>query len=123
LRVEADQVASWIAPCFRAARADDAATLAEIRRVYEQCGQLIDPHTATATAAVRALDATADGRPVVSLATAHPAKFPDAVRQATGLQPSLPAHLAGLLDRPERTDRVANDLAAVQAFVAAAVGP
>ena len=57
------------------------------------------------------------GVPVVTLATAHPAKFPAAVIKATGVHPNLPEHLADLLERPERTNNVANDLAAVQAFV------
>ena len=121
LQVEGDQIERWITPSFRAARFDDADTLAESRRVHESSGVLIDPHTATGTAAVRALDATADGRPVVTLATAHPAKFPDAVQQATGVFPSLPLHLADLFDRMERTNLVANDLADVQAFVERAV--
>ena len=121
LQIEQDQIARFIAPSFRAARFDDDATLAEIRRVYDSCGQLLDPHTATGTAAVRALDATADGRPVVTLATAHPAKFGDAVMRATGVAPPLPTHLADLFDRIERTARVDNDLVAVQAFVRAAV--
>ena len=121
LQVEADQVATWITPTFRAARVDDEGTLAEIRRVYAASGQLIDPHTATGTAAVRSLDATRDGRPVVTLATAHPAKFPDAVLRATGVHPPLPVHLADLFERPERTSRIANDLGAVQAFVRSAV--
>lgn len=121
LHIEADQVARWITPVFRAARFDDAATVAEIRRVYESSGQLIDPHTATGTAAVHALDATRDGRPVVTLATAHPAKFPEAVQQATGILPSLPMHMADIFDRVERINLVSNDLAAVQAFVEAAV--
>ena len=121
LHVEGDQVARWITPSFRAARFDDDGTLAEIRRVHEASGQLIDPHTATGTAAVRALDATADGRPVVTLATAHPAKFPDAVVRATGIHPPLPLHLADIFERTERTNRVANDLGAVQAFVESAV--
>jgi len=121
LHVEGDQVARWITPSFRAARFDDDGTLAEIRRVYEASGELIDPHTATGTAAVHALRATADGRPVVTLATAHPAKFPDAVVRATGVHPSLPVHLADIFERVERTNRVANDLGAVQAFVESAV--
>ena len=54
---------------------------------------------------------------MVSLATAHPAKFPDAVEQATGIRPPLPAHLADLMERTERFDVLANDLAAVQGFV------
>jgi threonine synthase len=57
------------------------------------------------------------GAPVVTLATAHPAKFPDAVERATGVRPPLPAHLADLFDRPERTETLPNDLATVQRFV------
>ncbi len=121
LKVEPDQMATWISPVFRAAKVDDASIVHEIRRAYESSGQLIDPHTATGTAAVRSLGAHLDGHPVVTLATAHPAKFPDAVFAATGVRPSLPAHLADLLDRTERTNLVANDLAAVQTFVERAV--
>ena len=56
--------------------------------------------------------------PVVALATAHPAKFPDAVAKATGgLRPPLPPHLADLMDRPERLTRVGNDQAAVEALI------
>jgi threonine synthase len=58
------------------------------------------------------------GVPMVTMATAHAAKFPDAVERATGERPRLPAHLADLLDRPERMVRLANDLGAVQNFVA-----
>jgi threonine synthase len=76
---------------------------------------LIDPHTATGTVVARRL---AGSRPVVTLATAHPAKFPDAVRQATGVHPELPEALSDLFDRPERVTRVANDLGAIQALIA-----
>ena len=87
---------------FRAARFDDDDVHAEIARVYKASGMLIDPHTATGTlaaAATRRLD-----HPVVTMATAHPAKFPDAVERATGVRPMLPDHLADLFDRPERTE-------------------
>ena len=56
--------------------------------------------------------------PVVTMATAHPAKFPEAVERATGVRPVLPDHLADLFDRPERTELVANDLAVVEDYVA-----
>ena len=56
--------------------------------------------------------------PVVTMSTAHPAKFPDAVERATGIRPALPEHLADLYDRPERTETVANDLAVVEDLVA-----
>jgi threonine synthase len=59
---------------------------------------------------------------MVTLSTAHAAKFPDAVERATGRRPELPAHMADLFDRPERVTRVANDLAAVEAEVAALSG-
>ncbi len=115
LEVEADQHADWIAGSFRAACISDEATVDEIRRVYDETAMLIDPHTATATAAHRRVPSDT---PVVSLATAHPAKFPDAVERATGIRPPLPDHLADLFELPERTVALPNDLAAVQAFVA-----
>jgi threonine synthase len=59
---------------------------------------------------------------MVVLGTAHPAKFPDAVQEAVGIRPALPAHLADLFERPERVDELANDLAAVQAYVAEVTG-
>ncbi|MDE3123013.1 MAG: threonine synthase, partial [Paracoccaceae bacterium] len=55
--------------------------------------------------------------PMVTLATAHPAKFPDAVEAATGQRPALPARMADLFDRPERVTEVANDLAALEALI------
>ena len=115
LAVEPDQYERWLAPTFRAARVDDTDTLTEIARVYRDCGMLIDPHTAVGIAAAR--QQRTPGLPVVTLATAHPAKFPDAVERATGVRPPLPAHLADLMERSERTSVLPNDLAAVQAFV------
>ncbi len=114
LMIETDQRAEFVTGSFRAASCDDEATLAEIGRVYADTGLLIDPHTATGTSAARRL---AGEHPVVTLGTAHPAKFPDSVEAATGVRPPLPAHLADLFERPERTQTLPNDLAAVQAFV------
>jgi threonine synthase len=117
LAIEGDRRAEFITGTFRAARCDDAATLAEIGRVYRASGVLVDPHTATGTYAASLLGGATPDVPVVTLATAHPAKFPDAVERATGIRPELPAHLADLLDRPERTQTLANDLASVEKFV------
>ena len=114
LQIENDQRAEFIEGTFTAARCDDDATLAEIGRVYAETGSMIDPHTATGVAAARRRGGVAG---VVTLATAHPAKFPDAVHAATGVRPSLPAHLADLMERPERIVELPNDLAAVQGFV------
>lgn len=120
LEVPADVRAEWIDGRFRAARFDDAEVAAEMRRMYRATGILIDPHTATGTAAARRL---AGDHPVVTMATAHPAKFPAAVEAATGITPSLPDHLADLFDRPERSDVVPADLAVVEDYVATRFPP
>jgi threonine synthase len=118
LDVEPDQRAAFIDGSFRAATIDDEATLREIERIHVETGWFVDPHTATGTAAARALrGAVGDHGPIVSLGTAHPAKFPDAVRRATGVHPALPEHLADLFERPERIATVGNDLAAVETLV------
>jgi threonine synthase len=100
---------------------DDEATTAEIRRTLDATGVTIDPHTAVGVAAARATRRDPDV-PMICLATAHPAKFPDAVEAATGERPELPEHLADLFDRPERYDELPNDTAAVAAYVRRAVG-
>jgi threonine synthase len=107
-------------PRFDAASVDDAGTLAVIRELHERTGMLVDPHTAVGIGAARACRRDPEV-PMVCLATAHPAKFPDAVEQATGVRPALPARLADLLDREERYDVLPADLAEVQRYVEAAV--
>jgi threonine synthase len=116
LAVESDQFAEFVDGSFRAERCTDVDTLAEIGRVYRDTGILIDPHTATGTYAARRLGGR-DGLPVVTLATAHPSKFPDAVERATGVRPELPVHLADLYERPERTHTLPAELLMVEQFV------
>ena len=106
---------------FHGFRLDDAGTTAEIRRLHDACGYIADPHSAIGIAAARACP-PAHGVPVVALATAHPAKFPDAIEQATGIRPALPPRLADLMSRPERFVVLPNDLAAVEANVRALAG-
>ena len=117
LSIETDQRRAYLDGSFRAAAFDDAATLAEIRRVHGATGMVIDPHTATASAAAQRLAATGSSTQVVTLGTAHPAKFPDAVAEATGERPALPPHLADLFQRPERVEHVGNDLREVERLV------
>ncbi len=105
---------------FDAGTLDDPGTLAEIRATWRNSGILLDPHSAVGVAVGRRRRRETDA-PLVTLATAHPAKFPDAVEQATGVRPDLPERLADLFDRPERMDTVANELARVQDFVRARV--
>ncbi|MEY3259156.1 MAG: threonine synthase [Actinomycetota bacterium] len=114
--VSGEQFDRWIEPVFRAHRSSDDETVETMRRVYGDTKMLIDPHTAVGLAA--AFTHGERDIPTVTLATAHPAKFPDAVERATGVRPSLPEHLADLFARPERSTDLANDLAAVERFVA-----
>jgi threonine synthase len=102
---------------FDAARVDETEAAATMRQVRAESGYLVDPHTAVAVAASRKTQGD-PAIPRVVLATAHPAKFPDAVEAATGERPALPPHLGDLLARPERLSVVANDLAAVEKLVA-----
>ena len=103
---------------FDGAAIDDDATRAEIRRTHDETGVIVDPHTAVGLAAAR-LSRRDPDVPMVALATAHPAKFPDAVEQAIGVRPALPEHLADLFDRPERFDTLPCDVAAIKAHVLA----
>lgn len=102
---------------FDAASLDDAATLAVIREVHDAHGVLVDPHTAVGIGAARAR--RRGDSPMVALATAHPAKFPDAVEKATGIRPPLPDRLADLLERDERFDVLPAEVEAVRAHVLA----
>jgi threonine synthase len=89
----------------------------EIARVWRQSGYLLDPHTATATRAARRQLADNPGVPVVALATAHPAKFPDAVARASGVTPALPGHLADLFERHETITRFPNSQSRIERYI------
>ena len=80
-----------------------------------ETGELLDPHTAVGYGVARTL--ARREVPMVTLATAHPAKFPDAVEAASGVRPALPDRLGDLMQRRERFDVLANDLAAVKQFI------
>lgn len=97
---------------FDAGRLGDEATLDEIALVHRELGWLIDPHTAVGTNVARRLRRNSDV-PMVTLATAAAAKFPDAVEQATGVRPDLPPFLSELFDRPERFERCEPSLTAI----------
>ena len=101
---------------FDSAAASEDETRDCIAALHEAAGQIIDPHTAVGVKA--AMDARGDlATPMVVLATAHAAKFPDAVEQACGIRPALPPRLAHLLTAPERLEVVPNDLAAIEAHI------
>ena len=114
------RVRAALADRYAACRADDEQTLAAIKRVHAETGRSIDPHTAVGVAA---LDLMADRHPgpIVVLSTAHPAKFPEAVREATGQIPPLPPRLKDLLERPEEMTVLAADKGLVRDYIAARV--
>jgi threonine synthase len=107
---------------FSSARADANDMSQAIRWAWENCGELIDPHSAIGLHAARAAGLPRDV-PVVTLATAHPAKFPDAVERATGQRPELPARVGDLFDREERCASLPGDYAAVADYIAARAVP
>lgn len=101
---------------FTAACADDALTIKTIQDVYGESGYVLDPHSAVGMAASRLL-AHQLPDPVISLACAHPAKFPDTIQKAIGITPALPKGLEGLLQRPERTSLLPATMQAVEQFM------
>jgi threonine synthase len=104
---------------FAAGTASEAETAGEIARTWRECEYILDPHTAVAVHVARNHLARNPATPMVALGTAHPAKFPDAVRAATGVSAPLPAHLADLFERKERFDVLPNDEQAIAAFIRA----
>ncbi len=114
--VDGDRLARAAAE-FVPHRVDEAGTLAAIARVYGESGILLDPHGAIGVAAGRACREF--GEAVVALATAHPAKFPDAVARGCGVRPELPAFLADLFERPEHFHVMSNEIGAVRDFIRA----
>ncbi|PZU50555.1 MAG: threonine synthase [Sphingomonas sp.] len=101
---------------FLASRVTEAGMMQALAWANSECGQLIDPHTGVGLAAARARADDCEG-PLVTLATAHPAKFPDAVERATGIRPGLPRRVAHLFDREERYEHLPADEAALKAHI------
>jgi threonine synthase len=104
----------WLRATFASGRVGEAETSAAIRAERAASGELLCPHSAVG---VNVAKEHLGAVPMITLATAHPAKFPDAVEAATGIRPSLPARMEGLFDRPERLTRVANDLEAIEKLI------
>jgi threonine synthase len=111
-----DSALTQIREVFGAHTLHDDGTLRVMTEVHERTGMLIDPHTAIGVAGARAHQGS-DGTPMVVLSTAHAAKFPDAVEQATQVRPGLPPHLSDLFERPERYTVLPNDRGVVESFI------
>jgi threonine synthase len=115
IRVSSERM-SKVHATFDGFRLDDAGTLAMMKKIHDDHGMLVDPHTAIGIAAARAKRKDANV-PMVAVATAHPAKFPDAVEQATGIRPALPDRLADLLQRPEKCEEIRWNLDALKDYI------
>lgn len=115
-----EQWRAAIAADFAAGRADEEAVAAMMRRVHREHGILVDPHTAVGLVAAESLRASGRlrGR-AICLATAHPAKFPDAVEAATGRRPELPPRHSALLRAEERFDAAPAEAAAIRSSILA----
>jgi threonine synthase len=110
------EIFAEVGALFSGTAVDDAATKATIAAIHADTGYVLDPHSAVGVAAA-ARAAGSTPAPIVALACAHAAKFPEVVTEATGVHPALPPHMADLFDRPERIVTLPNDLATVQAYV------
>jgi threonine synthase len=99
---------------FASGRCSEEETRATIHRTFGATGEMLCPHGAVG---VKVAEEHLGDTPMITLATAHPAKFPDAVDLATGIRPALPPRMGDLFQRPERVTRVPNDLAALQSLV------
>jgi threonine synthase len=101
---------------FAGFRSDEHLTSETMRRMLRETGELVDPHTAVGLAGAEACRPSREVA-MVTLATAHPAKFPEAVQAATGRRAELPPHLADLMHRAERCDVLPNSVDAVRDFI------
>lgn len=99
---------------FASGRCSEEETLATIARLHATTGEVLCPHSAVG---VKVAEEHLGATPMITLATAHPAKFPDAVERATGLRPALPPRMDDLFDRSERVTRVPNDLGALETLI------
>jgi threonine synthase len=113
---------SGAAALLRSARAEPGDMTEAMRWAREAACQTIDPHTAIALHAARAADITAEV-PIVTLATAHPAKFPDAVERATGQRPQLPPRIGDLFAREEHFDELPGDYETLRTYIAERATP
>ena len=112
-----DKALAAIRRDFAAGTTGEAETRATISMTLQSAGYLLDPHTAVGVNVAR--HQVHGTTPMVTLGTAHPAKFPAAVLEAAGVEPALPAWLADLHSREERLSVLANDQQAVEDFISA----
>ncbi|HEY9058560.1 MAG TPA: threonine synthase [Aurantimonas sp.] len=101
---------------FDAGTTDEPATAGTIKRMLATTAYLLDPHTAVGVAVA---ESRLGREPMITLGTAHPAKFPAAIEKATGISPALPPSHADLMQKREALDRLPNEIGAVQDYIRA----
>ena len=116
IEIPADALA-FMRKLFGGDAVSEAETSAAIAQTLADTGEVIDPHTAVAIRAARRLQAKDASRPLIVLSTAHPAKFPEAVLEAAGVEPRMPLAAVGLDKKAEKFDRLPNDAAAVKTYL------
>ena len=105
---------------FSAGKATRKQTDATIAEMHQRAGYLLDPHTAVGVHVSKRFEKP--NAPMITLATAHPAKFPDAVKSASGIDPALPSWLSDLMVREERFDKLQPDLDVIETYIARNAG-
>lgn len=111
-----DDILAGIQRKWASSRVTDQETLAMIKKITEEYDYVIDPHTAVGIEAAER-HMTQLQAPIISLATAHPSKFPDAVEEASGFSPILPSHLSDLYERKESYEILPNDEVIVKSYI------
>jgi threonine synthase len=101
---------------FTAAKTDDETTLQTIKAIYTETGYILDPHSAVGVNAARQLTRELP-QPVINLACAHPAKFPETIQRAIGITPKLPESILELMAKPERSALLPANVEAVMKFM------
>lgn len=105
----------WLREQFASGRASEEETVGTIKAEFKNTGEVLCPHSAVGVKVAN--EQLSDDTPMITLATAHPAKFPDAVEKAMGARPGLPTHMADLMDREERVCKVPNQLALLETII------
>ena len=101
--------------CFAAYRLSDDQISGEIAHIYQTTGEIIDPHSVIGVSAAKQENDTSV--PTIVLGTAHPAKFPDAIRSAIGVDVSLPSHLGNMMSKPEKVITSDNSLNSIKSII------
>ncbi len=114
-----DEILKFITDIFSSYSISDKETVSLIKELYDETSEIIDPHTIIGIIAGRKYmkEKSYKGEAIVTVGTAHPAKFPDAIKKSLGFEPTLPNFLSDLMDKEEKVEILPNDLEKVKEFI------